>query len=88
MLKEITAMQIRNSLGEILEEVYYQKNQFIIKRGKKTMAAVVPVEQLESWLKRRQEFFNLIAEIQEKNKDADPEQVERDVKQAIEEVRA
>ncbi|NOZ64162.1 MAG: type II toxin-antitoxin system Phd/YefM family antitoxin [Caldiserica bacterium] len=87
MVKTISTMKIRARLGEILEEVFYKKDQFIVKRGNKPMAAIVPVEQLDAWLNRREEFFALIEKIRARNKDVSPEEVERDIERAIKEVR-
>ena len=47
MVKELAALKIRGNLGEILEEVYYKGQEFIIKRGEKPMAVLVPVEEFE-----------------------------------------
>jgi hypothetical protein len=49
--KKINALKARQSLGQMLEEVFYQDAQFIIERAGRPMAAVVPVWQLEAWQK-------------------------------------
>ena len=79
MRKTVTAMRARGNLGQILEEVYYRGDQFIIERSGKPMAAVVPVEQYEQWRKEREEFFALVDEMRGANKGTRPEVVERDV---------
>jgi prevent-host-death family protein len=50
-VKTINALKARQNLGTLLEEVFYQDAQFIIKRAGKPMAAVVPVWQMEEWQK-------------------------------------
>ena len=45
MRKKVTAVRARGKLGQILEEVYYRGDHYIIERSGKAMAAVVPVEQ-------------------------------------------
>ena len=50
-VKKINALKARQSLGTLLEHVYYRDEQFIIERAGKPMAAVVPVWQLEEWQK-------------------------------------
>jgi prevent-host-death family protein len=40
-------MKVRQKLGTLLEEVFYQNAQYIIERAGRPMAAVVPVWQLE-----------------------------------------
>ena len=60
MRKTISALRARKNLGELLEEVYYRGDQYIIERAGKPMAAVVPLSQLEAWQEQREEFFRSI----------------------------
>jgi prevent-host-death family protein len=46
-VKTINAMKARQNFGEMLEQVYYRGDRFIIERAGKPMAAVVPLSQLE-----------------------------------------
>ncbi len=82
MRKTVTAVRARGKLGQMLEEVYYRGDHYIIERAGKPMAAVVPVEQYEQWRRERQAFFDLVGEIRSPNVDATPEQIERDVAKA------
>ena len=50
--KNINAMQVRQRLGEILNEVYYRGDSFIIERDGKPLAALVPLSELEALQKR------------------------------------
>ena len=79
MRKTVNAMRARGNLGQILEEVYYRGDQYIIERSGRPMAAVVPVEQYEQWRKERKAFFDLIDEVRSGNVDAQPERIEQDV---------
>ena len=54
--KTINALKARQNFGEMLEQVYYRGEQFIIERAGKPMAAVVPLSQLEEW----QKHFGLV----------------------------
>lgn len=47
MTEKISTLEIRQRLGDILNRVALRKDQFIIERKGKPMAAVVPVERLE-----------------------------------------
>jgi len=49
--KTINAMKARQTFGQILEEVYYKGEQFVIERAGRPMAAVVPLSLLEEWQK-------------------------------------
>ena len=59
MVKKINALKARKNLGQLLEEVYYKDNQYVIERAGRPMAAVVPVWQLEGWRKRRERLCGL-----------------------------
>ena len=37
MAKELSALTVRGSLGEILEKVFYNREKYVIKRGNKPM---------------------------------------------------
>jgi prevent-host-death family protein len=79
MRKTVTAVRARGKLGEMLEEVYYRGDHYIIERAGKPMAAVVPVEQYEQWRRERDAFFGLVEDIRARNVGATPEQVQEDV---------
>ena len=44
MAKKISAMEMRKNFGEILDQVYLMKEEFIIERAGKSLAKVVPIE--------------------------------------------
>jgi prevent-host-death family protein len=79
MRKRINAVKARGSLGQILEEVHYRGDQYIIERSGKPMAAVVPVEQYEQWRSEREAFFQLVDQIRVGNREARPEKIEQDI---------
>jgi prevent-host-death family protein len=87
MLKTVNALKARQNLGQLLEEVYYKGDQFIVERAGRPMAAVVPLWQLEEWQKHRDHFFEEVDELKQKNKDVDPEVVEQEITEAVQAVR-
>lgn len=88
MIKKVSALKARKNLGQLLEEVYYKGDQYVIERAGRAMAAVVPVWQLEEWRKRRERFFGAVEELWRKNRGVKPEVIEREVQQASRAVRA
>ena len=78
----------RAELGNLIEQVQYQGDSYIISRHGKPAAAVVSIEVYESWKRQRKAFFDAIRKIQEANKDAEPDEVMRDVLQAQQAVRS
>lgn len=87
MLKNINAVKARKNFGEIIEEVYYRGDQFVVERQGKAMAAVVPLAILEQWRKQRDEDLNVFEEIWSKNPSVDEKELEADVVQAVAQVR-
>ncbi len=87
MRKTISTTEARNQLGRMLDDVEGRGAHYIITRGGKVMAAVVPVELSERWHRSREALFALIDEIHARNADADPDELERDIAEAVREAR-
>jgi prevent-host-death family protein len=51
-IKKINAMRVRQNLGEILNEIYYRGDTFIVERDGKPLAALVPLSLLDEWQKK------------------------------------
>ena len=51
-VKKINAMRVRQRLGELLNEVYYRGDTFIVERDGKPLAALVPLSLLDEWQKK------------------------------------
>jgi antitoxin (DNA-binding transcriptional repressor) of toxin-antitoxin stability system len=83
MTKELNALTVRGSLGEILEKVFYNGEEYVIKRGNKPMAALIPVEAFEAF--KRQRALDMVAlnKIRKKVKGYSAPEVERDIREAI-----
>lgn len=88
VLKKINALKARQNLGQLLEEVYYKGDRYVIERAGRPMAAVVPIWQLEEWRKRRDRFFGMVEELWQKNKGVKPAVIEKEVAEAVQAVRA
>lgn len=87
MIRKVNALKVRKNLGQLLEEVYYKGDQYVIERAGRPMAAVVPVWQLKEWRERRARFFGMVDELRSKSKKLKPEVVEREVADAVRAVR-
>ena len=58
MAKEITALELRNHFGEIMEEVRYRKEPYIVKRNGRPMIVLVDIDSYEAGeAQRREEAF-------------------------------
>ena len=87
MAKELTALKVRGNLGEILEEVYYRGEKYIIKRGKKPMAVMMPLEEYENYTKQRMKDMAVFAEIRAGARYYSAAEIEVDVEEAVKSVR-
>ena len=87
MKRRLSAVEARKHLGEILEGVYYRGDEVVIERAGKPMAAVIPPDRYRAMLQRRERLFELIERAQERNKDVPYEVIQREVDEAIREVR-
>jgi prevent-host-death family protein len=87
VIKKVNALKARQQLGQLLEEVYYRGDQYIIERAGKPMAAVVPVWFVDAWQQRRDAFFAMIDAVHACNADVPPEVIEREVAEAVQHVR-
>jgi len=87
VVRKVNALKARQQLGQLLEEVYYRGDQYIIERAGKPMAAVVPVWFLDAWQQRRDQFFAMIANVHARNAEVPPDVIEHEVTEAVQHVR-
>jgi prevent-host-death family protein len=85
--RKVSAVEARKRLGELLESVFYRGDEVVIERAGKPMAVVIPAARYESMERSRDRLFELIEKNWERNKDVPYEVIEREVEQAIREVR-
>jgi prevent-host-death family protein len=90
-VRTVEAAQAQRSFDDLLDEVSDQRTRVVLERDGKTVAALISaadLEYLEHMDRQRAEHFKAIQEIQARNADKDPEEVERDIAEAIAEMRA
>lgn len=85
--KTIGTNVVRDRLGEILDQARYRGNEFVVQRRGQPLAAIIPYETYEQLQRQRQQAFRVFHEIWEANPQARPEEVDRDVAHAADEVR-
>jgi prevent-host-death family protein len=88
MIKTLTAIKARQNLGELLEEVYYNGDQFIIERAGKPMAAVVPLWQVQARKKHQERVSSMLDKLWESRPAAKSATVHREVTEAVRAVRS
>jgi prevent-host-death family protein len=83
MIKTLTAIKARQNLGELLEEVYYNGDQFIIERAGKPMAAVVPLWQVQARQKHQARVSGMLDKLWASRPTAKAATIEREVAEAV-----
>jgi alcohol dehydrogenase YqhD (iron-dependent ADH family) len=83
MLKKVSAVNARQNLGHIMNDVFLVGNQYLIERDGKAMAAIVPTWMLQQWEERRQDFFTGVDRIREKFSGHDEKDLDKIIKEAI-----
>lgn len=75
MEKQMTITQVRDAIGDVIDEVQHRNNRYIILRHGKPAAVIVPLHVYESWQSNRERLFNLIEQMRSAAGDTDPEEV-------------
>lgn len=83
MIREASAMTIRQNLGELLNEIQYRQDQVLITKGGKPVAAMVDVALFDKIRLMRDEFDKLTLELAKAYQGESPETAEREIAQAI-----
>jgi prevent-host-death family protein len=83
MLKTISAMQARQSLGRVMNEVALKGDDYIIERDGKPIVAVVSLDKFSVLQKERGEVQQLLTEIHQKMAGTDSQELEALIKEAV-----
>lgn len=87
MRKEVSTIELREKLGELLDGVDHNGDRLIVKRANKPLAAIVSIETYEKMLQHREKSFSVLDRIWEKVPVMSEEETEADIEQAITEAR-
>ena len=88
LTKRISAKEARDNFSDLLGSVHYGGNPVIVEKKGRPFAVMISPEDFERFQKiAKEQFFDTVREIHQANKDADPDEVLRDVTEAVEAVR-
>lgn len=85
--REISALKVRNNLGQILDETHYLGREFVIERAGKPMAVIVPVKQYWRIRRKPRKTFEVLDQIHARLASYDTKQAECDALEATMAVR-
>ena len=87
MAKRISAKDARAQFSEILGMVRFGKETVIVEKQGKPVVAVIDIDLYERWVAEREARLKVFDEVRSKNRGKKPQEVEKDVAEAVTEVR-
>jgi prevent-host-death family protein len=83
MIREATAMKVRQNLGELLNEVQYRRDSVVVTKGGKPVAALVDIDLFQKIRLLDREFDRLTAELAKTYEGIDPETATKEIDAAV-----
>jgi prevent-host-death family protein len=83
MIREATAMKVRQNLGELLNEVQYRRDSIVVTKGGKPVAALVDIDLFQKIRLLDREFDRLTAELAKTYGGIDPETATKEIDEAV-----
>jgi prevent-host-death family protein len=65
MLKTVSAIKVRQNLGQVMNEVSLKADEYIVERSGKPLVAIIPIETYQNMKNNRKEFFRFYDSLQE-----------------------
>ncbi len=83
MLKKVSAIKVRQNLGQVMNEVALKDDEYIVERAGKPLVAIIPVEKYLSMKRNRDEFFLIYDQLQAGAAAGDTAAVDGDIEEAL-----
>lgn len=83
MLKTVDTLEMKESFEKLLNEVIQKNDQILIKKEGKAIAVVISPSEYEAYKKQRKKNMKIFDEIRKLNKGTNPEELEKDIQEAI-----
>ena len=83
MLRKISAVKVRQNLGEVMNEVALRGDDYIIERAGKPLVAIIPMEKYRKLQKDLEDFYSDVKAFQENAKGVDSKVVDEAIEEAI-----
>lgn len=87
MAKRISAGDARAQFAEILGMVRFGKETVIVEKQGKPVVAIIDIDLYQRWQEEREARLKVFDEVRSKSRRKTPEEVEKDVGEAVSEVR-
>ncbi len=83
MLKTVSAIKVRQNLGQVMNEVALKDDEYIVERAGKPLVAIIPIEKYLSLKRNRDEFFRMYDALQAEAASGDASGVDSDIEEAL-----
>lgn len=87
MASKIGAREARKNFADLLGRVGYGGEETIVTRFDKPLVALIPVKMYERMIAEREARFQILDEIRQRLPEISDEELERDIREALEAVR-
>lgn len=83
MLRRISAVKVRQNLGEVMNEVALRRDDYIIERAGKPLVAIIPMEKYRKLQKDLEDFYSDVKAFQERANGVASKVVEEAIDEAV-----
>jgi prevent-host-death family protein len=83
MLKKISAMKVRQNLGQVMNEVALRGDDYVVERAGKPLVAIIPMEKYRKLQQDLDDFWEEVSSFQESVKDVDPKELDAAIEEAV-----
>ncbi len=83
MIKKIGAVEARKSLGQVMNQVNQEGDDYIVERSGKPLVAIVSLEKYERLQENKNDFFASVKQIQARVKNKNSKSVNTALKEAL-----
>ena len=88
MARQVSIGQVKRDISELINRVAYGGERIVLTSRGKPKAALVSISDYEQLLAQRKARYAVVRELRENAPDIPPQQVEREVAEAVERLRA
>ncbi|MGO9016767.1 MAG: type II toxin-antitoxin system Phd/YefM family antitoxin [Syntrophobacteraceae bacterium] len=83
MLKKISAMKVRQNLGQVMNEVALRGDDYVVERAGKPLVAIIPMEKYRKLQGYLDDFWGEVKSFQQSVRDVDPKELDAAIEEAV-----
>jgi prevent-host-death family protein len=83
MLKRISAIKVRQNLGQVMNEVALKEDEYIVERAGKPLVAIIPIDRYRRLQGEREDFFRMAGEFQQASGKSGSKGIDAEIGEAL-----